>query len=857
MTIFDKFKQWLTKSEDGSRKPMKIQSLIFDKQHFTQEKATAWARSHGYRSGVDETGESYRMRQADPSKYDKMRTIDITTGIKAVVGKSRIGKSSPTSSQVHVPTPMGEREKITIKSKSGHTIEIAGKEHDPDNLKELKDSFNTFIDEEGIEKDKLDTHAREHISENNFAIPSERRYPIHDIEHARNALARSSGKPEEAKVRSAVYRKYPSLDKTVHKSDARRVAKIAVRHGSKVLMGKRRDNGKWTFPGGHCEPYETMKEGALRELNEETGIEADPKCLYPMKSDQLKDRHGKPLHVSSWSVTFDGDRPPTSMKQDPDAEVHKWQWVDIDKGLPEYIACALHVPTERCNVMQGLGMSVSKSVAVDVDDDLDMYPGIDNLEGGLLKSDEKLAAAAMKAVDDNETDEDGIDLQRLVEGMDWEMNHTTKDESMAQEAAMEQLREDPNHYRKLQASADGSDDVLTKDTGEGEEDPFAGEGYNLDLGSGQTREDGHVGIDLYPYDYGTVIWDLNMGIPFPDASCKSVRMVNSLEHMDGLADDPKPLLSEIHRVLMPGGQFIYEGPNEIYNYQEWRDCFPGFVLVNHEEHVGKYTQPENSIARQQFLRIASPDPATANDAEPRIGVSQLDQLPADQLLAMDAMSYYYSDATSSGRGNRLHGYPSQGALSTGIHQRQGSASKSGYMPLKKDQTARAADDSNNPTTQEVRAALRPKRNPNPAPPERMTRKSAVIEKVLKSGRIVPIIKANNEKQIVYGVVLAPNEIDSQDDFMEPEEIEKAAHKYLLQSRVIGSEHSKAIQADPVESFIAPQDFEVTDGQYGPQPVKKGSWVLGIKVTDPDEWQKIKSGEYTGFSVGGFGLRHAE
>ena len=60
---------------------------------------------------------------------------------------------------------------------------------------------------------KLTTKDREHIARKNFALPSERKYPIHDLSHARNALARASGKPEEHTVRDAVYRHYPSLRK--------------------------------------------------------------------------------------------------------------------------------------------------------------------------------------------------------------------------------------------------------------------------------------------------------------------------------------------------------------------------------------------------------------------------------------------------------------------------------------------------------------------------------------------------------------------------------------------------------------------------------------------------------------------
>jgi hypothetical protein len=35
----------------------------------------------------------------------------------------------------------------------------------------------------------LTSAGREHIKSSNFAIPGKRKYPIHDIAHARNALA--------------------------------------------------------------------------------------------------------------------------------------------------------------------------------------------------------------------------------------------------------------------------------------------------------------------------------------------------------------------------------------------------------------------------------------------------------------------------------------------------------------------------------------------------------------------------------------------------------------------------------------------------------------------------------------------
>jgi len=67
------------------------------------------------------------------------------------------------------------------------------------------------------EQEKVLTYnKRKRLHTKTFALPKERKYPINDIAHARNALARVSafGTPsEKKKVRSAVYKKYPSLKK--------------------------------------------------------------------------------------------------------------------------------------------------------------------------------------------------------------------------------------------------------------------------------------------------------------------------------------------------------------------------------------------------------------------------------------------------------------------------------------------------------------------------------------------------------------------------------------------------------------------------------------------------------------------
>lgn len=59
----------------------------------------------------------------------------------------------------------------------------------------------------------LTSKTRKNLSEGAFVFPKERRYPIHDESHARNALARASGKAEEGRVRAAVHARYPNIGK--------------------------------------------------------------------------------------------------------------------------------------------------------------------------------------------------------------------------------------------------------------------------------------------------------------------------------------------------------------------------------------------------------------------------------------------------------------------------------------------------------------------------------------------------------------------------------------------------------------------------------------------------------------------
>ena len=63
---------------------------------------------------------------------------------------------------------------------------------------------------------KLTAKQRSKLRKSQFALPAQRKYPINDKSHARNALARAAqhATPSQQKrIKTAVYKKFPSLKK--------------------------------------------------------------------------------------------------------------------------------------------------------------------------------------------------------------------------------------------------------------------------------------------------------------------------------------------------------------------------------------------------------------------------------------------------------------------------------------------------------------------------------------------------------------------------------------------------------------------------------------------------------------------
>ena len=117
---------------------------------------------------------------------------------------------------------------------------------------------------------------------------------------------------------------------------------------------------------------------------------------------------------------------------------------------------------------------------------------------------------------------------------------------------------------------------------------------------------------------------------------------------------------------------------------------------------------------------------------------------------------------------------------------------------------------------------------------------------------VDFAKVDDEKRVVIGPVLVPDVEDSQGDTVSKEDIEEAAHNFMIMSQEIQRQHNdEDTGVQVVESYIAPQDLELNG-----DVITKGTWMMGVHIPESrdDIWKAVKSGDLTGFSIRGTGTR---
>ncbi len=110
------------------------------------------------------------------------------------------------------------------------------------------------------------------------------------------------------------------------------------------------------------------------------------------------------------------------------------------------------------------------------------------------------------------------------------------------------------------------------------------------------------------------------------------------------------------------------------------------------------------------------------------------------------------------------------------------------------------------------------------------------------------IKAlDEERHIVSGPVLVPDEMDLQEDITPEAEIENAAYEYLKSYRSIDEMHTREeAEAAVIESVVLKTDLDF----YGDGDIlAKGTWLMSVEVWGAT-WDAVKSGNRNGFSIDG-------
>ena len=83
----------------------------------------------------------------------------------------------------------------------------------------------------------------------------------------------------------------------------------------RVLLSRRTDSGWWNLPGGGVEPHESVEEGLVREVREETGLEVATGRLVGVYSKPQK---------HEIVITFECKIVGGTMIASDEADVHEW-----------------------------------------------------------------------------------------------------------------------------------------------------------------------------------------------------------------------------------------------------------------------------------------------------------------------------------------------------------------------------------------------------------------------------------------------------------------------------------------------------------------------------------------------------
>jgi hypothetical protein len=126
---------------------------------------------------------------------------------------------------------------------------------------------------------------------------------------------------------------------------------------------------------------------------------------------------------------------------------------------------------------------------------------------------------------------------------------------------------------------------------------------------------------------------------------------------------------------------------------------------------------------------------------------------------------------------------------------------------------------------------------------------------------IDLLKANEEEHTLTAIVYPAKPLgwsDSQGDWVHPDQIKKMAYDFMAKSQYLDLHHRvldvSKNDAVVVESWIAPVDFDWPQENGDTYHVTKGSWIVTTHFPSDTLWDRVKKGEFGGYSIRGRGKR---
>lgn len=126
-----------------------------------------------------------------------------------------------------------------------------------------------------------------------------------------------------------VRKDYFHQDNMPEANSVRPASAVAIINGNKILMLKRKDNSKWTMPGGTLEMNESMVECAVREVKEELGLNITIKDIIGTYTDpDIRIEYSDGEVRREFTIVYYG----TSSNADivMDQESSAYAWIELD-----------------------------------------------------------------------------------------------------------------------------------------------------------------------------------------------------------------------------------------------------------------------------------------------------------------------------------------------------------------------------------------------------------------------------------------------------------------------------------------------------------------------------------------------